>query len=242
MNSQAGLSNGSVLDAEHAPSGGIQVENVGAFLRRLAHDIRNDLSAIQLLVAFLQEGEGADARSEVGGQVNEALRHGSRRMARVARAFEVPSVERIDYPLELFFEDFKGRALAARPELSERVVWRLKGGQETASLDPALAMEALDELLENALAFSPLDSSIYVTAVGGGTGVEWCFSQSTQSIPQAYDLWGRSPLVGSRKGGYGLGLFRARRIIEAHGGRLGFAYSAETCALSADVFFPGGRL
>lgn len=242
MNSEAGLSNGSVLDAEHAPSGGIPVENIGAFLRRLAHDVRNDLSAIQLLIAFLQEGAGADASSEVGGQVNEALRHGSRRMARVARAFEVPSVEGIDYPLELFFEDFKGRALTARPELAERVVWRLNGGQETVFLDPALAMEALDELLENAVAFSPLDSSLSVTADGGSTGVAWCFSQSTQSSPQGYELWGRSPLVGTRKEGYGLGLFRARRIIEAHGGRLCFAYSAETGALTAEVFFRGGRL
>lgn len=242
MNSQAGLSNGSVLDAEHAPSAGIPVENIGVFLRRLAHDVRNDLSAIQLLVALLQEGVEVESLSEVGEQVNAALRHGSRRIARVATAFEVPAVEGMDYPLELFFEDFKGRALSAQPDLSRRVVWSVSGGDALAFLDPTLAMEALDELLENAAAFSPRDSSISVAAVGRGTGVEWCFSQSTQVVPQGYDLWGRSPLMGSRRGGYGLGLFRARRIIEAHGGRLGFAYSADTGSLNTDVFFPGGRL
>ncbi len=236
----AGLSNGSVKQAELPSDAGIRVEDLGVFLRRLAHDVRNDLSAIKLLLACLQESDSADAGALLGGQMDDALRHGTRRMSRVAKAFESPSVDAMDYPLDLFFEDFKARATSSRPDSSGRIKWELNGGQKVGVFDPALAMEALDELLDNALTFSPHDTSVWVLATGLDAGVEWRFRQSLEGIPRGTDQWGRTPLGGSRKGGYGLGLFRARRIIEAHGGLLDFAHAADSGTLVAEAFFPGG--
>jgi signal transduction histidine kinase len=240
MISPAGLSNGSVQKGGLPSGAGIPVEDLGVFLRRLAHDVRNDLSALKLLFACLQERGAEDAGTLLGGQIEEALRHGTRRMSRVARAFEPPSVEAMDYPLDLFFEDFKARATSARPDSSARIEWKLDGERQQGFFDPALAMEALDELLDNALAFSPHDSPLWVSAAGQDAGVAWRFRQSIELAPDGCDQWGRTPLGGSRKGGYGLGLFRARRIVEAHGGRLEFVYAADRGLLVAEAFFPGG--
>ena len=107
--------------------------------------------------------------------MEDALRHGARRMSRIAKAFEPPAVDGMDYPLDLFFEDFRARATASRTESSARISWELQGGQKTAVFDPALAMEALDELLDNALAFSPPDTPVDVCATGLDAGVEWRF-------------------------------------------------------------------
>lgn len=241
MTSPAGLSNGSVQKAELPSDAVISVEDLCVFLRRLAHDVRNDLSAIKLLLACLQESSGADAGGLLGGQMDDALRHSTRRMSRVAKAFEPPSVDAMDYPLDLFFEDFKARATSLRSDSSARIRWELNGGQKVGVFDPALAMEALDELLDNAFAFSVHDTPLWVSAAGMDVGVEWRFRQSLEGVPIGCDQWGRTPLGGSRKSGYGLGLFRARRIIEAHGGRLEFAHTAESGTLVAVAFFPGGR-
>lgn len=240
MTPPAGLSNGSVQKAELPSDAGIPVEDLGVFLRRLAHDLRNDLSAIKLLLACLRESSGPDAVALLGGQMDDALRHGTGRMSRVARAFEPPSVEAMDYPLDLFFEDFKARVTSSHPESSDRISWELIGGRKVGVFDPALVTEALDELLENALAFSPGDTAVWVLANGLDAGVEWRIRQSIEGAPMGIEQWGRTPLGGGRKRGYGLGLFRARRIIESHGGSLTFAHTAESGTLVAEVFLPGG--
>lgn len=47
--------------------------------------------------------------------------------------------------------------------------------------------------------------------------------------------WGRTPLLTTRRNAYGLGAFRARRILEAQGSSLDYAHTAVDRALVTTV-------
>ena len=53
------------------------------------------------------------------------------------------------------------------------------------------------------------------------------------------ETWGREPLVSTRRGGYGIGLFHARRLLAAHGGRsCEFSHDPAAAQLTTRIFLP----
>jgi signal transduction histidine kinase len=232
------------LQAAQDPGGGvaagtecISVQHLESFLRQLSHDVRNDLNAMELLVSYVEgEGAGGDSQNAIR-QLHEAVRYGARRMVRVSKAVQFPDLEHIPYPADILQEDLKARLLAERPDLAVRVVWEPCSTQAVALLDAGLVMEALTELLDNAVAFSVGDAPVHIGVEACEVGIRWRIFQHAPECPANFEQWGRLPLVSTRRSHYGLGLFGVRRILRAHRALLGFLYDVEGQRLVTEVVF-----
>jgi signal transduction histidine kinase len=82
----------------------------------------------------------------------------------------------------------------------------------------------LSNLVANALKHTPRGGSVEVTAVEGEGSVRFEVKDTGSGIPPEYherifEKFFRVP--GAPSGGVGLGLYLAREIVEAHGGRIG---------------------
>lgn len=227
-------------DSAHSPPKvAVSFEALAGFLRLLSHDVRNDLNAVDLLTAYIQDVTGAESIRAELAQLRTAIRYGSERMHRLSRAFDLPRVDAISLPLHVLMDDLRAQLLAENPEIETRVRWQIEDEHESVFVDPTLAMEVVRELADNALAFSPHGSHVNVTVgVNAIHSLEWRFSQTLRETSASPDQWGRSPFLSSRRGHYGLGLFRARRIVEAHKGSMEFMHDRKTNILTALVRFP----
>ncbi len=221
---------------------GIALHRVEGFLRQLAHDVRNDLNAMDLLISYAEDLGVGGAAAQTLDQLHGAVRYGAARMQRLARAFQVPVPECIPYPVDLLFEDLRDRIGLERPELAARLQWKFTGEASRPAVDPVLVLEALTELLENAAAFSPAEEPVLVLASAREGGGLWQVRQHCMEPPRDPAQWGVRPLESSRRAHYGLGLFRVRRILRAHGASLGFEHEVVPGILTAEVYFPGTRL
>jgi two-component system, OmpR family, sensor kinase len=95
--------------------------------------------------------------------------------------------------------------------------------------DPAILRRALDNLVDNARKYSPDDAPIELRVAGdpGGVRVEVIDHGAGIELadqPRVFTPFFRADRSRTRAtGGVGLGLTLARRIVEAHGGTIGFA-------------------
>jgi len=123
--------------------------------------------------------------------------------------------------------DSKGVSLAVNVDANLRAV-----------LNPQLLEQALVNLLDNAIKFSPPDSLVEVTAKGNlsevvisvrdhGPGID------PQHIPRIFERFYRTDEARSRdRGGTGLGLAIVKHIAQAHGGHV----DVDTKLLQGSVF------
>jgi len=108
-------------------------------------------------------------------------------------------------------ESDEGRILVIAPE------------RAVAYVDPVHLRAAVANVVRNALACSPSDRKVEVTVEERGDGVTISVSDHGSGIGEAerasiFDPFVQGAAGLARTGGNGLGLFIARRVIEAHGG------------------------
>jgi signal transduction histidine kinase len=93
-------------------------------------------------------------------------------------------------------------------------------------VDPGRMAQVLGNLLDNALRHTPEGGQVAVRAARGDGGVVVSVSDTGPGVPPDHLLhlfdrfWRGDPSRSRRTGGSGLGLAIARRIVEAHGGRI----------------------
>jgi K+-sensing histidine kinase KdpD len=223
----------------------VSLERLEGFLRLLSHDVRNDLSAIDLLATYLQEiCPGGEVQEELG-QLRASVRFAAQRMVRLSKALQPPVVEWVEYPMADLVEDWKTTWEAGRAqqrELGVDLEWRALADRSLVEVDGLLVFEALGELLDNACAFAVPGSRVGIEAGGcvGELRIRQRLAEESSMAGEAGD-WGL--FESSRRGRYGVGLFRARRILEAIGAELQF--TELTCGEGKEwwtevKFRPGG--
>ena len=228
---------GSEADTVSETGESIAVERLEAFLRQLSHDVRNDLNAMDLLTSYVEDLQPLGSVRDALAQLHDSVRYGSQRMQRLSRAMQVCEPEWIPYPSDLLFEDFRARFKLDRPESFARTSWERLGERVVLPVDPVLVMEALLELLDNALGFSPLGALVRVSVETQEDGALWRIEQVADKCHTDISQWGRRPLESTRSPRYGLGLYRVRRIVEAHNANLNFFPHADGGLLVTEVFF-----
>ena len=202
------------------------------FVANVSHELKTPLTAIQGFAETLLGGALDDAQNS--RRFLEIIRDHAARLGRLTDdLLKLSQIEAGKLELDL-------RPVAV-PDLIASCVEtaRLQGGQKDLALvidsapglppvrgDSARLREVLQNLLDNAVQYTPAGGRITVSAAAEDGGVVISVADTGIGIPKAdqeriFERFYRVDAVRSREvGGTGLGLAIARHLVEAHGGRL----------------------
>ncbi|MGA3169485.1 MAG: ATP-binding protein [Chthoniobacteraceae bacterium] len=207
-------------------------------VKQITHDVRNGLNAIELQSAYIAELAGNGEVAEELGKLRRMIAHVTGDMQELSGRLGELRPMLAAYPVQELVEGLKGTVAEEFETQAKRIVWEMKLEDEEIETDYTLLSQALLELLRNAIFFREGDQAIHFTAWNEkGSGV---FEVRQARSRPAGDpaRWGEAPLVSSRRGGYGLGLYYVRRVLEALGGRLEPGYDSGSGELSVRVTLP----
>jgi signal transduction histidine kinase len=217
---------------------------VERFVGQLTHDVRNGLNALELQLTFLSEISGnAEVKAEVNALRGTLLQ--VTRQLQAIKSYTGPvSPHLLCYPSAHFFDDLRERFQRLHPKAAGQVTWTISPGADSLLIDPELALSALLDIFANALQFGGASAKIDLLAqpADDGGGVVITLREAQQQAPAvSTEEWGRAPLLTTRRNAYGLGLFRARQIIEGQGGTLRAEYSAASRILETVITLPAAN-
>lgn len=208
------------------------------FVGQLNHDLRNHLNAVELQAAFLgeivQEPEGKGEIKRLREMTGDLCAHLQRLSASLARI--QPNTMR--YLAAEFVEDLRAKLALEQPELAGEVEWKSSLGEEALEIDPHLLQEAFLELFCNASQHGRAEGALVFEARREGEAIEFILREPKTKFDGATENWGGRPLGQIRSGHYGLGLFRARSIFEAHHGTLRAQFDPAASTLVTTVALP----
>lgn len=212
--------------------------DVVRFVRQLSHDLRNHLNAIELQSAYLAELAGqAEVKSEVK-RLREMTAQIGATLHKLTEALGQPKPQTMAYRAADFVEDLKQRLETDFPKVSASVDWTIDLGEEVVAMDPQLLQQAVIELFLNADQHERGGGDLSFTASVGADGFVMTLREPKKDFRGSTENWGAQPLHKVGPGHYGLGLHRARVIIESHRGQLQTRYDSATSALSTTIRLP----
>ena len=205
------------------------------FVGQFTHDVRNGLNALELQLTFLGEISTDPEAIEEVKRLRGTLGDVTRQLQAVKTLTGPVHPNVLEYPAGDLFEDLRERLARLQPAAADRVVWSLADDPAVSLLvDPDLTIGGLIELFTNSISFA--GSSLQCTTANGAEAVSFMLCETPAVVPAVpTDQWGRTPLLSSRRGAYGLGLFRVHRIMEAQGGSLRATYAADENVLTTTV-------
>ncbi|MEO6786409.1 MAG: hypothetical protein ABI318_09780 [Chthoniobacteraceae bacterium] len=202
-----------------------------AFVRQHTHDVRNGLNSLDLETALLHElvaeGEGRDCAE----RLREQVRTLGAQMRELSALFQNPEPNSAPLTASDLFLIWKEQH-AGLPKPLE-VQWVDELGAEQADVDAGMMATVFRELLANAAAFSEGGTA---TASARREGDEVIFElREPKTGVLDPSAWG-TPLATTRRGGYGLGLWSAHRLLDANHARLVRRHVPNEGALITSVF------
>jgi len=200
-----------------------------ALLNSISHDLRTPLVSITGALGALKDKGSAldkDAREDL---LDAALEEAGRLNRFVGNLLDMTRLESGALKLKQVpcdVQDLFGCALAAlEPQLGKRKIEvRVPSGLTLVRMDMVLMTQVVVNLLDNALKYTPRESSIELAAGLGDRTLTLAISDRGPGIPQndlkrVFDKFYRIP-VPEGAGGTGLGLSICKGIVEAHGGSI----------------------
>ncbi|MFN2254350.1 MAG: DUF4118 domain-containing protein [Candidatus Promineifilaceae bacterium] len=205
-----------------------------ALLNSISHDLRTPLASITGALSSLLEDAALlseEARTDLLLTAWEESVRLNRLVGNLLDMTRLQSdaLKMVCQPNDV--EDLVGATLAQMPRrLKDRAVHStIPAGLPMVDIDLALAVQALVNLVDNALKFAPPDKPIEIEAYADGDFVIVAVKDRGPGLPEGDSelLFNRffrgttGPMSGgSSVVGTGLGLSIARGIVEAHGGRI----------------------
>jgi len=200
-----------------------------ALLNSISHDLRTPLVSITGALGALRD-KGSPLEQEAREDLLDAAWEDAGRLNRfVGNLLDMTRLESGALKLKLIpcdVQDLLGCALAAlEPQIGKRrIEVRVPSGLPLVSMDMVLMAQVVVNLLDNALKYTPRDSSIELAAELADGTLTLSVSDRGPGIPEndlkrVFDKFYRVP-VPEGAGGTGLGLSICRGIVEAHGGSI----------------------
>jgi two-component system phosphate regulon sensor histidine kinase PhoR len=201
------------------------------FVANVSHELRTPLTAIRGYVEALSEGDASG--DETQRFLGIIMRH-TRRMERLVQ--DLLRLARLDAgqeTLDITTCDLRALVQAVAADLApalesrrQRVVVNIPADASTAQADPVKLHDVLRNLIANASAYAPEETTITVATRGITDGVAIDVMDEGPGIPEAersriFERFYRVDKSRARDpGGTGLGLAIVRHLIELHGGRV----------------------
>jgi signal transduction histidine kinase len=202
-----------------------------AFVAAASHELRTPLTSISGFLEMLGDEEGALSPS--GRTYLSAIRRGTTRLQRIAEdLLLVAQIEanrlELDHARLDLAELATATVEAARPAASEQgIELRLDVAKRIPlEADATRLRQVLDNLVSNALKFTPAGGAVALSASNGGDRVRIEVADTGVGVPQEeigqlFSRFYRASTATRRAiPGNGLGLVIARAIVEGHGGKI----------------------
>lgn len=193
----------------------------------VSHDLRNPLGAILSGLAMIRDFTLSPDRLQ---QVLTVIGQAAERMDRLTtNLLDAARIEAGHLEIQLqrqsvqsLLEDAVALHALSADEAGVTLALEL-ADLPAASLDGARVLQALENLLANAIRHTPAGGRVVVEARGGPDGVIVSVVDTGPGVPESmlphvFDRYRQGPH--GRKGSSGLGLPIAKGIVEAHGGRI----------------------
>ena len=208
------------------------------FIRQLSHDLRNHLNAAELQSAFLKEiAEDAEVKSEIQ-RLRGMLSELGSTLQKLTATLAPPKLTQMPYGAPVFIEDVQQKAQSEFAADGGVFEWDVRVNGGMLNIDPQLLQQALLELLSNALRHERGEGNISLRAEANNGQLTLTLREPKNAFSGSTQEWGREPFQSVKHGHYGIGLHRARSIIEAHGGELSANHDAAAGALVTTVTLP----
>jgi signal transduction histidine kinase len=196
------------------------------------HDLRTPLSSIRLLIEALSDGVVADP-IEIQNYLTQAKKHIDTLSLLVDDLFQISQLDSGGMPLKLetaSISDLISDTLESFSGLADKKGVRLCGSAEVG-VDPIIMDvlwmgRALNNLVSNAIRYTPSDGEICITANKVENNIVVCVIDSgegilPEDIPHVFERFYRGDKSRSRvSGGAGLGLAIAKGVVESHEGSI----------------------
>ena len=196
-------------------------------LATVSHDLKNPLNAIRLTTDLLRRDAGQGKAGELADRIDRAAERMGRLINDLLDAAKIEAggfeAERqpedvaslVESAVEMFRMIAAEKSIELAPDAPSLPV--------TVLCDRNLILRVLANLIGNAIKFSPKGSSISVVAQEGLAQVHFSVSDAgpgipAEYLPHAFDRYWQQKAADRR--GSGLGLYIAKGIVEAHGGRI----------------------
>jgi two-component system OmpR family sensor kinase len=199
-------------------------------LANVSHDLRTPMASIQGYLETLLLKDGTFTAEERRHHIETALRHSERLSKLIAELFELAKLTREETAIQ--GESFSLAELVQDVVQKFQLAANSKGIALTASFredlpfvyaDIALIERVLENLIENALRYTPEGGSVRLTLLPGHGTIAVQVSDTgpgipAESLPQIFDRYYRVEKgLQARGGSAGLGLAIAKRILDLHG-------------------------
>jgi PAS domain S-box-containing protein len=207
------------------------------FISTVGHELRTPLTSLRASLGLISSGS-LDKRPDKRTKMFEVAIGNCDRLVRLVNdILDFDSVER--GMLSLNRQPVKANDLLNRtaetakgPASAARIEFRIDAPENLVMADEERILKVLNELVNNAIKFSPHDTKIRLAAKASEPGLsdagEVCFLVEDQGrgiapekLEKIFDRFHQGDASDSRaRGGTGLGLALCRSIIEQHGGRI----------------------
>ena len=202
------------------------------FVANVSHEFKTPLTAIQGFAETLLAGAIDDAQNRV--RFLEIILEHSQRLARLTDdLLRLSQMDADRLGLEIrgvgvqqFVESCVETAQRPAAERDLRISVNLSSRLPEIAADRRRLAEVLQNLLDNAIQYTPPGGQIMLSASANGSEVTFTVSDTGIGIPQTdqpriFERFYRVDVARSREvGGTGLGLAIAKHLVEVHGGRI----------------------
>ncbi len=209
-------------------------KRVSEFYSVISHELRTPLSSINGALSVIADGSAGKVNAQVMRMVSIALENSERLIRLISDILDWKKIESGKFKLNTSStspEQLIDSVIAAVKPLACSAQVSLKKDISTAaelSVDVDRTMQVLTNLVDNAIKFSPVQSTVTVSAeLRGLDTVRFSVADQGQGIApdqldKLFKVFQQLDSSDSRKaGGTGLGLSISRSLVELHGGQIG---------------------
>ncbi|HEX3902739.1 MAG TPA: ATP-binding protein [Polyangia bacterium] len=199
------------------------------YVATVIHDLRNPLAAVQLAVGYVTPNRPLPSEErlrEIFGMIGRQLRRLNSLVGDVLNAVQIEAghivLRKTTFDLGELAQEavslFRSMSPYHRFDLSRR-------GSTTLRADATRLEQVLNNLIGNAVKYSPQGSLVHVTVGGEDDSLFIAVSDEGPGISptlrrQIFRPFTRGPSEHEEVEGIGLGLYVSKRILEAHGGSI----------------------
>jgi signal transduction histidine kinase len=193
----------------------------------VAHDLRSPLGAIAMRAEFLQTASSDPGAREQGGVIDNI----ATRMAHIIKTMLDVTVIETGHltvhtsPCEVGVFAREAFEIVSTIATSKaiRLDLRVPESEMLVLVDRERIFQVLSNLLENAIKFTPRGGQVMLAVERAGDLAAFSVSDTgpgicVEDLPRVFDRFWKSDQRGTK--GTGLGLYIAKGIVEAHGGRI----------------------